>query len=133
MIHARSGEWLVLYYEDSSGISDVYTFIEERKPREKANIFAILSHLEEKGPHLPRPYADFLERGIHELRIKSRGNHYRILYFFCFRRYIVLTHLFCKKTNRVPRKEIKKALKRRADFLSRYSEHTLRRIADENI
>jgi hypothetical protein len=39
------------------------------------------------GPTLPRPYADLLKDGIHELRIRLSGDHIRMLYFFCFRKF----------------------------------------------
>jgi hypothetical protein len=42
--------------------------------KNKAKILSWLSMLEEKGPILPRPYADLLRDGIHEIRIKLSGN-----------------------------------------------------------
>lgn len=51
-----------------------------------------ISILEENGPILPRPYADLLRNEIHELRVKLSGSQVRILYFFCFEDFIVLTH-----------------------------------------
>ncbi len=35
--------------------------------------FGLSQLLEEKGPPLPRPYADLLTDGIHELRVKLSG------------------------------------------------------------
>jgi hypothetical protein len=78
-------KWHVLYFEDSKGYSQVYEFIEGRKVREKAKVLAWLEQLESQGPNLPRPYADLLEEGIHELRVKLSGNQVRIMYFFCFK------------------------------------------------
>lgn len=79
--------------------------------------------LEDIGPYLPRPYADILEDGIHELRIKVAedygGNQARILYFFYDRTKIVLTHGFMKTTDEVPTSEIKKAKKYRDDYIYR--------------
>lgn len=76
--------WKLLYYEDDKGDSEVFQFIESQKTKNKAKILGWLSMLEEKGPILPRPYADLLRDGIHEIRIKLSGNQVRILYFFCF-------------------------------------------------
>ena len=85
-----------------------------------------LEQLEEHGPMVPRPYADLLEDGIHELRFKLSGDQVRILYFFCYRDIIVLTHAFKKNTGKVPIAEIKKAKKYRSDFLKRNSESKIR-------
>lgn len=89
--------------------------------------------LEEKGPTLPRPYADLLKEGIHELRIKLSGDQIRILYFFCYKDFIILTHAFNKTTDKVPEKEIQTALKYKEDFLKRTTESRLREVIDENI
>lgn len=81
---------------------------------------AWIALLEERGPQVPRPYADLLRDGIHELRIKLTGNQVRVLYFFCFRNIVVLTHAFTKTTSKVPEDQIKKALKYRDDVLKRF-------------
>jgi hypothetical protein len=125
-------KWHVLYFEDSKGYSQIFEFIENREKREKAKILAWLEQLEQQGPNLPRPYADLLEDGIHELRVKLSGNQVRVLYFFCFRDFIILTNVLIKTTARVPKSEIKIAKKCRADFLTRNNEQNLRRIANEN-
>ena len=57
----------------------------------------------------------------------------RVLYYFCFGDFIILTHAFVKTTNNVPRAEITKALKCRADFLSRYNEKKLKEELNENL
>jgi phage-related protein len=85
------------------------------------------------GPILPRPYADILEEGIHELRIKLSGNQIRILYFFCYKNFIVLAHAIQKTTDKVPKSEIKKAQKYREDFLKRYTETQLKEVQDEDL
>ena len=92
------GGWTVLYYEDHDGNCSIERFIEERDQRNQAKILALLSMLEEKGPLLPRPYADILENGIHELRIKLSGDQVRVLYYFVYQEYIVLSHAFVKKS-----------------------------------
>ena len=81
--------------------------------------------------HNHRPYADLLEDGIHELRVRLSGDQVRILYFFCFRDFIVLTHWFVKRTGRVPQSEIDLSKKYRADFLARYDEQKLKEEFNE--
>ena len=135
LYHMNQGKqsWHVIYYEDQRGKCPAHQFIESRVDREKAKILSLLAALEEGGPQLPRPYADFLEDGIHELRVKLRGDQMRFLYFFCYRDFIIVTHVFTKNTKRVPPKEIRKAMKLRDDFLVRNRETELRRRVHEDI
>lgn len=77
-------KWQILYYETTGGESPVEKFVDARKDRDQAKIFSWISLLEEQGPNLPRPYADLLTDGIHELRVKLSGDQVRILYFFCY-------------------------------------------------
>jgi hypothetical protein len=108
-------------------------FIDSRNKRNQAKILSQISFLEEKGPTLPRPYADLLEDGIHELRIKLSGDQIRILYFFCYKNIIVLTHAFPKSTDKIPKPEIKKAQNYREDFMQRFTGTQLREIQNENL
>lgn len=126
-------KWRVLYYETKDGECPVRKFMDARNDREQAKIFAWLLQLEEKGPNLPRPFADLLTDGIHELRIRLSGEHIRILYFFCYKDYIVLTHSFRKQANAVPESEIKRAKICRTDFLSRFTEKRLEEVIHENL
>jgi hypothetical protein len=119
-------KWQVLYYETADGERPVERFIESRKDRDQAKILSWISLLEVQGPSLPRPYADLLTDGIHELRVKLSGDQVRMLYFFCYKDYIILTHAFRKQTSGVPQAEIKKAQTYRADFLSRFSEKKIK-------
>jgi hypothetical protein len=112
--------WHVVYYQSEKGDCELLDFLDSRKEQEQQKIRAWISLLEEKGPQVPRPYADLLRDGIHELRIKLTGNQVRVLYFFCFRDYVVLTHAFTKNTSKVPEEQIKKALKCRDDVLARF-------------
>lgn len=129
----NKNNWKVIYFEESDTKCEIYDFINSLSNREQAKILSWISLLEEKGPNLPRPYADLLKDGIHELRIKLTGSQIRILYFFCYKYYIVLTHPFTKKTDKVPENEIKKSIEKRKIFLKNYDEKKLREVYNENI
>jgi len=126
-------KWKIVYYESAEGTCPVEKFIDSRKINNRAKIFSLLSLLEEKGPNLPRPYADLLKEGIHELRVKLSGDQIRFLYFFCYKNFIILTHAFKKKSKKVPEKEIKKAIMLRDDFLQRISEGDLMEVYNEDL
>jgi len=63
------------------------------------------------GHELRRPHADFLQKGIYELRAKVGHVNYRILYFFHSRQVAILTSGFTKE-DKVPSKEIARAVER---------------------
>ena len=114
--------WRVVYYESKDCRCAIREFIEARSKRDQAKLLSWIALLADYGPHLPRPHADLLEDGIHELRVSLSGDKVRCLYFFCFRNLIVITHAFIKTTGRVPRNEIRKAQRIRNDFLNRVNE-----------
>ena len=126
-------QWTLLFYETKKGECPVEEFIDSLKEKEQAKVLAWLLALKNEGINLHRPFADLLDDGIHELRIKVTGDQVRVLYFFCYRDFIVATHVFKKTTSKVPKKEIKKAKKYREDFLKRYDSKKIRRLNDENL
>ena len=121
-----SKNWNVTYYSNADGTKPVEVYIRNLSITERAKTLAFIGNLEEKGPDLHRPYADLLEDGIHELRITLTGTQVRILYFFCYKDIIILTNVFEKHTDKVPKSEIKTAKKNRDDFLGRYTEREIR-------
>jgi hypothetical protein len=82
------------------------------------------------GPTLPRPYSDLLKDGIHELRIKLSGDQVRMLYFFCFRKFIVFYVAFVKNTDRVPEKFILRVKRYRDNFLQRITARKLEALVN---
>lgn len=94
-------------------------FINQCDPKHQVKVLRLLSLLEEKGPILPRPYADLLRDGIHELRFTLSTENVRVLYFFCYRKFIVLYNAFLKNTDRVPEHEIREAMAYRDRFLKK--------------
>ena len=122
--------WHILYCDGNRDICPVTEFIDACPPKHQVKILRFLTLLEEHGPTLPRPYADILKHGIHELRIKLSGDHARLLYFFCYQKFIILYDAFVKTTNRVPEKLIQKVAAYREEFTSRMSAATLEEMID---
>jgi len=109
----------VVYYETEDGACPVGAFLDGLHRKERAKVLAAIDLLEEEGPNLHRPYADFLKDGIHELRVRISRIRYRILYSFCNRTDIVLTHGFKKRVNKVSGTEIRRAIRYKEDWLRR--------------
>jgi hypothetical protein len=118
-------KWHLIYCDREIRHCPVNDFIDSSPSNHQVKILRFLSLLEEMGPTLPRPYADLLQDGIHELRIRLSGDQVRMLYFFCYQKYIVLYYAFVKNTDRVPAEFIRKVMAYRNDFLRRYNPQAL--------
>lgn len=114
--------WKVIFYKDNDNNCEIEDYLNSLKSKQQAKVLAWIDILEQEGPALPRPFADFIRDGIHELRIKVSGRPIRILYFFIFQNYIILTHQFIKSQNKVPIQEINKAIKIYHEFKYRFKD-----------
>lgn len=125
--------WHIVYCDELMDPCPVTEFIDNCDPKHQVKIIRFISLLEEMGPTLPRPYADLLKDGIHELRIKLSGDQIRMLYFFCFRKFIVFYVAFVKNTRTVPEKFIDRVKRYRNNFLYRVTAEELEELVDEAI
>jgi len=123
-------KWSILFCDPFMKPCPVSEFLDSCKPEHQVKVLHFLELLEEMGPTLPRPYADLLEDGIHELRIKLSGDQMRLLYFFCYETYIVVYRALRKTTGKMPDKYIEEMRQYRERFLSRIEPDTLRRSTD---
>ena len=123
-----ANKWHVLFCDDQMRSCPVTEFIEGCPPKHRVKILRFLSLLEEHGPTLPRPYADILYEGIHELRLTLSGKQARVLYFFCYRNFIILYYAFLKNTQRVPDKFVRKVISYRDDFLESITRNDLEAV-----
>ena len=110
----------LVFYTTERGDSPVDDFLDGLDNKARAKVAAHLSLLEEKGPHLKRPYADIVRGKIRELRIRQSSNQYRILYFFQLREHIILMHAFSKKTQQLKERDIELAERRMQDWIKRH-------------
>ncbi|MFH1985412.1 MAG: type II toxin-antitoxin system RelE/ParE family toxin [Pseudomonadota bacterium] len=129
MATASTPHWHVLFCDEQIQGCPVSEFIETRQQKHQVKILRFLDLLEQQGPTLPRPYADILREGIHELRIKLSGDQVRLLYFFCYQRFIILYHAFVKNTDRVPERIIDEVIRYRSAFLDMTPENRLEAAA----
>ena len=84
-----------------------------------------LKRLEDLGHELRRPEADYLRDGIYELRASHQGVHYRMLYFFHDRTVVVISHGIVKE-QKVPSREIDRAIRAKQAFETDPGAHTFR-------
>ncbi len=112
-------EFTVIAYEKENGEAPVEDFLNSLDAKMRAKMFGMIVILQEKGNQLREPYSKHLDDGIFELRCKLGSNITRVLYFFYCEGRIVLTNGFVKKTQKTPKKELKLAKQRRADYMER--------------
>ncbi len=114
-------KWHIEFYETLSGFCPVIKFIEKLTDEKlKTKLRVRIGLLEDKGIYLSEPNAEKLTNtDMWELKVKHKRNEYRILYFFSGVK-VILVHAFMKKTQKVPRREIKLAEKRKRDWERRF-------------
>ncbi|WP_321494862.1 type II toxin-antitoxin system RelE/ParE family toxin [uncultured Desulfobacter sp.] len=122
-------KWKILFCDGMEDACPVTDFINSCPEKHQVKLLRLLGLLEEHGPTLPRPYADVLHDGVHELRFTLSQDRIRVLYFFCYRKFIVLYEVFFKNTRKVPEKYINQVIAYRNEFLSRISEKKLEKIS----
>jgi len=114
------------FYRDASGREPVREYLdklatkEDKQSRVKLNkIRDYMEILSIHGTYAGEPYVKYIGDGIWELRPKSD----RILFFGWTGAQFIMLHIFAKKSNKTPRREIDQAKKKMQDFIKRSSEN----------
>ncbi len=77
-----------------------------------ANFLHIAEMIEEFGPALGLPYTKALGEGLFEIRAKGKEGIGRSFFCAVKGKEIIILHSFIKKSQKTPKKEMKKARKR---------------------
>ena len=112
-------KWQVEFYEKENGRCPTREFLDGLPKQDRVFIENGFNRLEIYGTALNRPHAGYLRNHIHELRVQTKGVHYRFLYFFFQDTIVVVTHGIVKKTRNVPDDEIVKAIEYRNRYYMR--------------
>lgn len=72
----------------------------------------LLDLLEDHGPLLRAPHSKAMGEGLFELRPKSRSGIGRAFFCYCSGRMIMVLHVFIKKTQKTPRRDLAIARRR---------------------
>jgi len=114
----------VVLFEELDGGVPFLAWFETLPNKAKDQCRARLELLGVQGHDLRRPAAENLGHGIYELRAKSRGVNYRMLYFFHGQRVVVVSHGFDKQRATVPPQEIELAMLRKRLYEGNSAAHT---------
>ncbi len=113
----------VVAYREDDGTVPLLDWFAALPPRARAKCLVALERLRERGHELRRPEADHLEQGIYELRVRLQHVNYRMLYFFHGKAPVVVSHGLTKG-QRVPLREVRRALERKRRFEQHPQGHT---------
>ncbi len=110
------------FYKDRSGKEPVFEFLRELSQKKNKNsriqlnkINDYIEILSQYGTQIGEPYIKYLNGNIWELRpLRSR-----ILFVTWYEGGYVLLHIFMKKTQKIPAREIEQAKREFADFIER--------------
>ena len=109
-LHLRSMSRVIEIYRDYYW--EFYESLTE-KVQEKVNFVLEIIISQER---IPKKFFKHVEDGIYEIRVEVNSNIYRIFSFFDEGKLVVLLHGFQKKTQKLPRKEIKRAKTLRKNY-----------------
>ena len=73
-------------------------------------------HIVMSVDRIPTKFFKHIEDGIYEIRIKVGSDIYRVFSFFDEGKLVILLHGFTKKTQKLPRKQIEKAIQLRRAY-----------------
>ena len=106
-------KWSVAYYS-----SDIEEKILSLPTGLLARYLRLTDLMLEFGPNLGMPHTKSLKEGLLELRLKSREGIARVLYCTIINKKIVMLHVFIKKSQKIPKKELGIAFKRMKEVKS---------------
>lgn len=108
----------IRYYITASGENPVKSFIESLTEKQQKKLTRVISYIEEYGLITAIPHVKKLKgTSLWEIRILGQDN-MRVLYARVLADSILLLHGFVKKSQETPKREIKTALNRLADWES---------------
>jgi phage-related protein len=116
----------VVFYQDEDGSVPLIDWLAELPAKARAKCIVLIELLQQLGPGLRRPHADFLRDGVYELRTHLGHVQYRLLYFF-HGQTAVLSHGFIKPKAKVAPKEIDRAVAHQQKFAAMPRKHTHRK------
>lgn len=110
-------------FMDDDGSVPLLRWLDNQSADVQNDLIARIELLAEQGQQLRRPACDYLAEGIYELRKRRLNVNYRILYAFCGKNAVLLSH-GCTKKDRVPPREIDKAIRNLKKYQQNPDAHT---------
>lgn len=90
--------------------TNIDRFLDDLEKGTRSKVAQVLDMLEFCGNEIGMPFSKSLGGGLFELRISGKVS-IRIIYCF-YQNYAILLHIFIKKTDKIPRRELNLAKRR---------------------
>ena len=103
--------WEVVFYDG------VEQNVLDLPPKLQAKMLRLFELVENYGAQLVEPHSKPLNDGLFELRTKAQEGIARSIYCYMKGKKIVILHVFIKKTNKTPKKDLELARKRMKEYL----------------
>ncbi len=102
----------------NNGKCPIEDYLDSLSQKQVEKVFFVLDLIERLNM-VPRKFFKKLEAtdNIWEARVQHDNNNFRLLGFFDGNELVILNHAFTKKSQKTPKKEIKKAEKRKKEYL----------------
>lgn len=112
LVNKKSKQRTIIFYKHYFD-----EFFRAQKQKVKDKIIWTFDLIEEL-PRIPETYLKHIEntKGLFEIRVQQGGDIFRIFCFFDQGQLVVLANGFQKKTQRIPKKEIERALKIKEEY-----------------
>ena len=108
----------IIFYKSKSGKCPIEDFLDSLSGKEAQKVVWVLNLIEESDNISTKFYKRLLNTDdIVEVRVQHGSNNFRLLGFEENGTFVVLTNGFRKKDQKVPRKEIVLAQKRKKEYL----------------
>lgn len=105
--------WEIVYYNDA-----LVAWVDNMPVKMRAYYASLTNRMIEYGPNLGMPFTRSLNKGLFELRIKSKEGISRIFYCTIKNNKITMLHGFIKKTQKTPNQDLKLARKRMKEVIN---------------
>lgn len=108
----------IIFYKTSSGNSSIEDFLDSLSSKEVQKVLWVLQLIEESNIVSTKFYKKLSNTDdIIEIRIQHANNNFRLLGFEKDGTLVILTNGFRKKDQKVPKKEIDLAVRRKKEYL----------------
>lgn len=108
------------FYATEDGRQPFCDFYSNLDKQTKAKVLGAIELLKEYGTELRAPVTKAIGEGLFELRVKYEKIQIRNIFFFFSGKKIIVTNGFIKKTQKLPLKQKKMALKYKKDWIRRF-------------
>ena len=111
-------KYKIIFFIKSNGQEPIQEYLEKIPEKDKIKIIDYINKLSIHAEFRREPYSRHLDGKLRELKIDFSKNRHRVIYFFNVGKFIILLHVFTKKSQKIPKKEISKAKNYMQEFLA---------------